>query len=63
MPITIDQTRIDDLVARPTESLNVEIKRWINPDEPEGEAKIAKAALALRNRNGGYLIIGQTNSH
>src|ERR1700745_1445832 len=25
----IDQSRIDDLVARPSESLNVEIKRWI----------------------------------
>jgi hypothetical protein len=58
MPVTIDQTRIDDLVARPTESLNVEIKRWINPNEPEGEAKIARAALAIRNGNGGFLIIG-----
>jgi hypothetical protein len=58
MPIMIDQTRIDDLVARPTESLNVEIKRWISPDEPEGIAKIARAALAIRNRNGGFLIIG-----
>jgi len=58
MPVTIDQTRIDDLVARPTESLNVEIKRWINPDEPEGAAIIARAALAIRNRNGGFLIVG-----
>jgi hypothetical protein len=58
MPVTIDQTHIDDLVARPTESLNVEIKRWINPDGPEGEAKIALAALAIHNRNGGFLIIG-----
>jgi hypothetical protein len=58
MPVTIDQTRIDDLVARPTESLNVEVKRWINPDEREGEAKIARAALAIHNRNGGFLIIG-----
>ena len=58
MPVAIDQTRIDDLVARPTESLNVEIKRWINPYEPEGAAKIARAALAIRNRNGGFLIIG-----
>jgi hypothetical protein len=58
MPVTIDQPRIDDLIARPTEALNVEIKRWINPDEPEGVAKIARAALAIRNRNGGFLIIG-----
>ena len=43
---------------RPSESLNVEIKRWINPDEPEGIAKIVKAALAIRNRNGGFLLVG-----
>lgn len=61
MPVTIDQTQIDALVARPTESLRVEIKRWINPDEPEGIAKIARAALAIRNRNGGFLIIGFDN--
>jgi hypothetical protein len=54
----IDQLRIDDLVARPSESLNVEIKRWINPAEPEGQAKIIRAALAIRNRNGGFLLIG-----
>ena len=58
MPDMIDQKRIDDLVARPTESLNIEVKRWISPHEPEGIAKIARAALALRNRNGGFLIIG-----
>jgi hypothetical protein len=41
----IKQSRIDDLVSRPSESLNIEIKRWINPDESEGIAKIVKAAL------------------
>jgi Putative DNA-binding domain len=54
----IDQSRIDDLVARPSESLNVEIKRWINPAEPEGQVKIIKAAFAIRNSNGGFLLIG-----
>lgn len=58
MPIGIDQKRIEDLIARPTESLNVEIKRWIDPETPNGEAKIARAALALRNRNGGFLLVG-----
>jgi hypothetical protein len=53
-----DQSRIDALVARPSESLNVEIKRWIRPDEPNGISKIVRSALAVRNRNGGYLIIG-----
>lgn len=54
----IDQSQIDELVARPSEGLNVEVKTWIDPDAPDGMAKIVRAALALRNRNGGYLLIG-----
>ncbi len=54
----IDQSRIEDLVARPSESLNVELKRWIRSNEPNGISKLVRAALALRNRNGGYLVIG-----
>jgi hypothetical protein len=49
---------IQGLVERPRESLAIELKRWINPDQPEGKSKIVRAALALRNHNGGYLIIG-----
>ena len=46
------------LVDRPTESLSIELKRWIDPDRPEGQVKIVKAALALRNYGGGYLVVG-----
>lgn len=56
--MTVDQSRIDALVARPSESLNVEIKSWISPNDEAGIAKIVRASLALRNRNGGYLLIG-----
>jgi predicted HTH transcriptional regulator len=56
--MNVDQRRIDELIARPSESLNVEIKAWISPDDPSGVAKIVRAALALRNRNGGYLVVG-----
>jgi hypothetical protein len=56
--MNFDQARIDELVAAPREGLNVEIKRWLDPDEPDGIAKIVKAALAIRNRNGGYIVIG-----
>jgi hypothetical protein len=52
------QTRIDDLVARPSEGLPVEVKSWIDPASPEGIAKIVRACLAMRNQNGGFLIIG-----
>jgi hypothetical protein len=54
----IDHSQIKELISRLAESLNVEVKRWISPDEPTGIAKIVRAALALRNRNGGYLVIG-----
>ena len=53
-----DFSRIQALVDRPTESLSIELKRWIDPDQPEGAAKIVKAALALRNHGGGDLVIG-----
>lgn len=54
----IDSSRIQELIERPGESLSVELKRWIDPDTEEGKAKIVKAALALRNHGGGYLVIG-----
>jgi len=53
-----DQSRIDDLIARLSETLTVEVKRWISIDEPNGISTIIRGALALRNRNGGYFVIG-----
>jgi hypothetical protein len=46
------------LVSERRETLGVELKSWIDPKSPEGIQKIARAALALRNQNGGYLIVG-----
>jgi hypothetical protein len=57
----IDLSPIQALVERPGESLSVEIKRWIDPDQPEGIAMIVRAALALRNHGGGYVVIGFDN--
>lgn len=54
----INQDQIDALIRNPSESLNVEIKRWIDPTTPEGQAKIIGGCLALRNRNGGYFVVG-----
>jgi predicted HTH transcriptional regulator len=54
----IDHTRIQELVERLAESLNVEVKNWISPDDPNEATKIVRAVFALRNRNGGYLVIG-----
>jgi hypothetical protein len=49
---------IDGLVGNPSEGLSVELKRWIDPTEPAGIEKIVKGALALRNRNGGFFVVG-----
>jgi hypothetical protein len=57
----ISEARLDSLVSRLSEGLNVEIKTWIDPKADESIAKITKAVIALYNRNGGYLIIGFDN--
>lgn len=57
----MDSSRIQASVDRPSESLSVELKRWIDPASPEGKEKIVKTALALRNHGGGYLVIGFDN--
>lgn len=54
----INREQIEQLVKRPSESLVVEIKTWISPTDATGQAKIVKGAIALRNRGGGYLVIG-----
>jgi len=59
--IAIDQERIRDLVSRPSETLNVEVKRWLDLDSDQGVAKVVQAAFALRNRNGGFLVFGFDN--
>jgi predicted HTH transcriptional regulator len=56
--VEFDQNRVDQRVATPSESLNVEVKSWIDPATPEDQVKIVKAVLALRNRDGGELVIG-----
>lgn len=53
---------IDALLTRLSESLNVEVKTWLNPRVDAEAAKIIKAAFALRNRNGGHLFIGFNNA-
>lgn len=56
--MALDPEKLEQLLMRPTESLNAEIKTWLDLRTPEGVAKLVKAAFALRNRNGGTLTIG-----
>ncbi|GBF44614.1 transcriptional regulator [Leptospira ellinghausenii] len=51
-----------ELVNNPKESLSLELKNWIDPEELSGIEKLVKAILAFYNHNGGYLLIGFVNS-
>lgn len=44
-----------------SESYAVEVKRWFASSEPEGQAKLIRALMALRNNGGGRLVIGFDN--
>jgi hypothetical protein len=58
----MDKSQLTDLLEHPTESLGLEIKRWLNPAETIDTAKIARALIALRNFDGGTLLLGFDNA-
>lgn len=49
---------LERLVLLPSETLYAEYKFWLDPSQNLDAAKIVRACLALRNRNGGHLFIG-----
>ena len=52
-------TRFNDWLLNPTESLDFEVKGWLNPkDNIEDRGSIIKAIIALENHGGGFLLIG-----
>jgi hypothetical protein len=54
---------LQELLRTPRESLDVELKQWMDPNDKGVQAKLAKELLALRNHGGGYLIIGFRDGH
>lgn len=56
MAVHSDQIRT--LVDQPVEALQVELKTWLDPRADDGIAKLVKAIFAVRNRNGGFLVVG-----
>lgn len=50
--------RLSDLLLEPAETLEVEIKNWLNVSDKGNRADIAKELIALANHGGGYLIFG-----
>ena len=59
--MAMSEEDLQNLLADPHESLDLELKQWIDPSSPEGTAKIARACIALWNNNGGRLVIGFTD--
>ncbi|MBB5409380.1 hypothetical protein HDG34_003321 [Paraburkholderia sp. HC6.4b] len=53
---SIEETR--HLLQSLSESYAVEVKRWFDPAQPEGQAKLIKTLIALRNNGGGRFVIG-----
>ena len=53
-----DEKQIAALLHQPSEGLQVELKTWLDPRNDESVAKLVKAIFAIRNRNGGFLVIG-----
>lgn len=56
--MNIDYVQLQHLVNSPSERLAVELKRWLDPETPEGREKITIGCLALYNNNGGYMAFG-----
>lgn len=47
-----------DLIREPNESLNVEVKEWLDLSDNDHRATIAKEIIALANHGGGFLVVG-----
>ena len=53
--------QLESILENPRESLSIELKDWIDPTTADGKLKILKAAIAMRNNDGGIFIIGVKN--
>lgn len=53
-------SRFEDWLISPTETLDFEVKGWLDLSEPEARGTVAKALIALENHGGGFLLIGFT---
>ena len=49
---------LQPLIIEPREALEYEYKDWLDLTSNEHKATLAKAAIALANHGGGYIVIG-----
>ncbi|CAG1012678.1 hypothetical protein BURC_00230 [Burkholderiaceae bacterium] len=50
--------RFEDWLLSPTESLDFEVKEWLDMSDAECQGVVAKALIALENHGGGFLLFG-----
>ena len=51
-------SRFEDWLISPTETLDFEVKSWLDLSDAEARGTVAKAMIALENHGGGFLLIG-----
>jgi hypothetical protein len=49
---------LNDLIENPRETLDIELKEWLDLGQPLARANIARHSAALANNGGGYLVFG-----
>ncbi len=49
---------LSDLVDNPRETLEIELKNWVELKDPVVRANVARHMAALSNHGGGYLVFG-----
>ena len=55
------ETKFQHLLIDPRESLELEIKGWLNLTESENVTKLIKAIIALGNHGGGRILVGYSS--
>jgi hypothetical protein len=53
-----DHTALAELLRHPRETLDIEIKGWLDLADANQRADLAKAIIALANSGGGHLVVG-----
>ncbi len=54
----MNNAELDELIREPRESLDVEVKNWLDLSNADHRAIVAKEIIALANHGGGFLVIG-----
>lgn len=63
VPHAFSRQRLSDFLIDPREHLDFEIKNWLDiQNDNDAKATFAKAALALANHGGGFVIFGLTET-